>query len=364
MNLRAIMAIVTLVIRLVRQINQLRQGKSERRAKQPARPASVLSRAVRRQAAPPAPARSEERAVVRARRSARPLGWTLRMLFAAGVAGSAAYLAMRQQERRRARRRPIHAPFPEELLDVLAPPGGEGSFFLTGDGLIDVTTDAFYPIVDGIPDFGGPRHSTPDDWTPDLTDMLLHGVISPLVWQANRAGTAALAGAVAAKAYDGWCLSVPCGTGLYEIEMARANPHARFVCVDAPWAMLLEARRKSLEAGLANLYFVRGDAELLPLKNAAFDGVWSAHGLPQYAHPERAVMQLARAAKPAAVVAGVSLVPGGPPLPDLALRLLTRRMPGLRDIHVHLSLLAASGLRELRAVRDGATVRFLGTRAA
>jgi SAM-dependent methyltransferase len=286
------------------------------------------------------------------------------MLAGAGAAGAAAYLVVRQGQRRAARRRAVHAPFPEELLDVLAPPGGLGNFFYTGEGLIDVESDAFYPVVDGIPDFGGPRLAQAGDWLPDLYDPLAHGLLGPLVWQGNPAGVAALAGAIAAEAYDGWCLSVPCGTGLYEVEMAHANPHAKFVCVDASWGMLLEARRKALEAGLANLYFVRGDAELLPVKSAAFDSVWSGHGLPQFAHPERAMTQFARAAKPGAPVAGVTLVPGGPPLPDLALRLAVRQMPGLRDIHMTLSLLSASGLRELRAVRDGAMVRFLGIRAA
>jgi hypothetical protein len=296
------------------------------------------------------------------------------MLFAACVAGTTAYVAVRQQRRRVARRRPVHAPFPEELLDVLAPPGGNGHFFYTGEGLLDLDTEAFYPVVDGIPDFGGAvaadarvsrlqRWYEDGGWLMETYDRLIYGFAIPFAMQGNRAGAAALAGAVAAEAGHGWCLSVPCGTGIYEIEMARANPRARIVCLDGSWGMLLEARRKALDAGLANLYFVRGDAQLMPLQAAAFGSVWSASGFESYPRLEQAMTQLTRVARRGAIVAGVSPIPGGPPLPDLWVRALAPWSPGLRDLTTHLSLLAAAGLRDLSAVRDGAMVRFLGTRA-
>jgi SAM-dependent methyltransferase len=363
MNVRALMTLLPLLVRLYRQINELR-GKQE-----PARPAQGRAPAPRKEPvshpmAVRKPAATGGTVGPRRSRSSSPwLGSTLRMLVGAGLAGAAAYYAVRQQQRRLARRRPVHAPFPDELLDVLAPPGGEGQFFYSGDGLIDPNSDAFFPVIDGIPDFIGERAPQPGDWLVEVYDPAVHGLLIPLAWRGNRTGVAALAGAIAAEAYDGWCLSAPCGTGVYEIEMARANPQARIVCLDSSWEMLLEARRKALEAGLANLYFVRGDAELLPLQSGAFDSAWSALGFPTYAHPERAITQLSRTAKRGALVAGVSLVPGGPPLPDAALRLGAGRLRGLLDLQTFLSLLAASGLRELRATRDGAMVRFLGTRA-
>ena len=128
--------------------------------------------------------------------------------------------------------------------------------------------------------------------------------------------------------------------------------------------MLLEARRKALDAGLANLYFVRGDAQLLPLQTAVFDGVWSSSGFELYPRLEQAMTQLTRVAKRGAIVAGDSPVLGGPLLSDLAVRALAPWMPGLRDAPTQLSLLAAAGLRDLTAVRDGANVRFRGVRAA
>lgn len=382
MSLRALVTVLSLALRLLQQINALRSPRAQSKTAPAARPGSRLlsrlaSRALSRAAAPDAPVVMP--APVPQSRRARRGGWfgqTLRMLLAACVAGTMAFVVVRQQRRRVARRRPVHAPFPEELLDVLAPPGGNGHFFYTGGGLLDPDTDAFYPVVDGIPDFGGPavvgqqhaarsvlRSYETDGWLVEVYDPLVYGLVVPCVWRGSKTGAAALAGAVVAEAYDGWCLSTPCGTGLFEIEMAQANPHAKIICLDGSWEMLLEARRKALEAGLANLYFVRGDAQLLPLKTAVFDSAWSANGLHLYPRLEQAITQLARVARPGAVVAGVSLIPGGPPLADFALRLRAHRMPGLRDVNTHLSLLAAAGLRDLSAVRDGAMVRFLGTRA-
>jgi hypothetical protein len=68
--------------------------------------------------------------------------------------------------------------------------------------------------------------------------------------------------------------------------------------------------------------------------------------------------QLARVAKPNALVAGVALVAGGPSPFD---RLIPLR--GQPDRTTHLTLLAASGLRDVRSFRDGAFVRWIGVRA-
>jgi hypothetical protein len=63
-------------------------------------------------------------------------------------------------------------------------------------------------------------------------------------------------------------------------------------------------------------------------------------------------------AQPGARVAGVSLVADGPRQSEALVRLAARDLPGRRDVMTHFTLLAAAGLIDLRAFRDGAYVRF------
>jgi hypothetical protein len=178
----------------------------------------------------------------------------------------------------------------------------------------------------------------------------------------NSVGNAAFASAVAAGAGPGWALSVPSGRGTYELEMARANPRARILCVGNDWDTLLEVRRKASGAGLNNLYYAHGLPRLLPVQDGSAAGVWTAGGLDRVARPERELTQMVRAAKRGVLVAGVSLVRGGSPGYDMILQLGARRLPGARPLTAHLALLEAAGLRDVRAFRDGAFVRFTGVR--
>jgi SAM-dependent methyltransferase len=288
------------------------------------------------------------------------------------VAGGTAYVVTRQQRRVRARYRPVGAHLQVALLDVLAAPGGgdrlESAY--SGEGLRDRQTGELYPVVDGIPDFVA---------TPDQGEVYLSGLpgpedgdwlrwveliepLKPRLFGINHTGNAALAGAAGAAAQGGWALSVPCGMGEYEIEMARAHPQTRLICVDARWNMLLEARRKAYEAGVSNLYFVRGSPTLLPLQDASLTAVWTANALHQYAAPERLLTQIARVAKPGALVAGVSLVAGGPRLREALVELAERQLPGRRDSVTHFTLLHVAGLQDVRAFRDGGYIRFTATR--
>ncbi len=72
--------------------------------------------------------------------------------------------------------------------------------------------------------------------------------------------------------------------------------------------------------------------------------------------------QIARVAQPGARVAGVSLVGNGPRRSEALARLAARNLPGRRDVMTHFTLLAAAGLRDLHAFRDGAFVRFTAVR--
>ncbi len=310
----------------------------------------------------------------RARRSTT-LALIQAVVVSAVVSGAAAYVVIQQQRRLRERYRFLQADFPEELLEVLAAPGGGGRLVFSGSSLIDPDTGAVYPMMDGIPDFGAPGVDALASAPPLAVNNWegLRELLDPArlrVMGENRTGNAALAGVVALAAtlrpstpegrgpgQDGWALCAPCGMGDYEIEMARANPGARFLCVSSRWDTLLETRRLARRADLPNVYFARGDVTLLPVRGASMDSIWNANGARLTSAPERALTQLARVAKPNALVAGVSLVAGGPPPFD---RLIP--LPGQPDRATYLTLLAASGLRDVRSFRDGAFVRFRGVR--
>ncbi len=292
-------------------------------------------------------------------------------LVSAVVAGGTAYLIMKQRRRVRGRYRRLAARFPEELLDVLAAPGGGGRLELVydGNGLHDPQTGLLYPVIDGIPDFiasplteaaylaGAPAPDGGDD-------LKLGELFEPVQSSAlgeNRVGDAVLAGAVASFARTGWALSLPCNLRGCEIEMARANPQARLLCVTDQWDALLEARRKAREARIGNLYFTRGDPTLLPVQDQAMDSLWTANGLHSYRRPEGMITQMARATRQGALMAGVALMLGGPRYYD-ALLGLHPRLPGRREAQTYFSLLSAAGFDNLHAFREGAYVRFVGVK--
>ncbi len=301
------------------------------------------------------PARRRRRRLVR--------GVPLGALAGALAAGAVAYVLVKQQQRVQERYRPLHAPFPPKLLDVLAAPGGAGRLEVSAGTLVDRDSGAVYSIIDGIPDFIAPAsptetHVAEYTWVQDLVRPAVL-----LVMGRNSAGNAALAATVAGATGEGWMMSVPSGRGSYEIEMARANPRAHVLCLSNNWDVLLEVRRGARAAGLDNVYFVRGTPGLLPLRDNTISGVWSGTGLHRFLRPERELTQMVRVARPGAVVAGLSLARGGPAVYDLALRVGSPSLPGLRPQAGYTALLEAAGLKNVRLFRDGGFVRFTATRA-
>jgi SAM-dependent methyltransferase len=332
-----------------------------RRGPQAAPPSTRVDRLVQRVL--PMAEKALDRAAPRRRRARRrsALAQAAATAFGALAAGSLAYVVVKEQQRVRARYRPLRAPFPENMLDVLAAPGGGGRLSLSqaGRSLLDAQSGAEYALIDGIPDFIAPvawpaeQLASDDSWVQDLIRPIALELLGR-----NHTGNAAYAGAVAAGVGSGWVLSVPAGRGTYEVEMARINPHARILCLSNNWDVLLEIRRRGLEAGLGNLYFARGIPRLLPLKDKVMSGVWTGGGLHRYPAPERELTQMIRVARPGALIAGVSLVYGGPRLQEALLRLGARYAPGLRSRDAHLALLQAVGLRDVRLARDGGFLRF------
>jgi hypothetical protein len=284
-------------------------------------------------------------------------------LFGAASAGTIAYLVARQQQRVRERYRLLQPSFPAELLDVLAAPGGGGRLEYSGTRLIDRQTGAGYILVDGIPDFIAPLAASSAEpaldggWLTDLARPIAMRVLGR-----STAGDGACASAAALAAGDGWTLSVPAGRGTFELEMARANPRGRVLCLSKDWDTLLEIRRRALEAGVKNIYYVRGLPRLLPLRDGSMAGLWTGSGLHRYATPERELTQMLRVARRGAVVAGTSLVLGAGPIYDALLRLAGPYLRGVRSEVSHFALLQAAGLGDIRLFRDGAFLRFTAVR--
>lgn len=297
------------------------------------------------------------------RRRASVLTLATASALAAATGGVTTYIITRHQQQVRERYRPVRPAFSVALLEVLSAPGGGGRLNYDGSHLTDPHSGAVYTLIDGIPDFIAPATSATDQVYDDAN--LFVDFIRPQAMRLlgrNSVGNAAFASAVAAGAGAGWTISVPSGRGTYELEMARANPRARILCLSHDWDTLLEVRRRALAGGLSNMFYAHGLPRLLPVQDGSVAGVWTAGGLDRVARPERELTQLVRAARRGALVAGVSLVLGGSPGYDLMLRAGARRLPGARPLLAHLALLEAAGLRDVRAFRDGAFVRFTGVR--
>lgn len=260
-------------------------------------------------------------------------------LFSAVVSGTAAYLILQHQRRVRERYTPLHAVFPEALLDILAAPGGSGRLVFSGASLIDADTGAVYPLVDGIPDFlPGVGAFAP----PAQLDSLLE-MVAPLqsaVTGRSAPSHAALAGALAASApAGGWVLGA-LAEETYALEIAQLNPAARVLCLASDWNTLLAVRQQARRAGLSNLYFARGDAALLPVRDAALAAAWLENTRGGSA-PERWLTQAVRAAQTGARVSGLTSAASG----------------------LDIALLSASGLREAHYQRAFTWVRFTGIKA-
>ncbi len=99
-----------------------------------------------------------------------------------------------------------------------------------------------------------------------------------------------LAGRTALDALDAGC-----GTGFLAFELA-ARGH-RVTGVDFAAAMLVEARRKAAERGVA-IRFEEADAEQLPFAGGSFDFAISRHVLWTLPHPEAAIGEWIRVLRP------------------------------------------------------------------
>ena len=94
-------------------------------------------------------------------------------------------------------------------------------------------------------------------------------------------------------------LDVGCGCGQTSLELAtRVGPQGSVVGLDISQPMLTRAQERQRERGLANLTFIRADAQTHPFEPARFDLVYSRFGVMFFDDPSAAFRNLRTALHP------------------------------------------------------------------
>ena len=152
-------------------------------------------------------------------------------------------------------------------------------------------------------------------------------------------------------------VDAPCGAG---VAFAGLSPHhkLRYLALDLSPLMLERARRRARSLGLAQIDFIEGDAERMPLANGSVDlflSYWGLHCMP---HPDAAVHEIARSLRRGGRVIGAMVCRG----PSLRQRLIMRpgnRVFGSGGTADELAgWLAAAGLTQTRLEVSGPLAFF------
>jgi SAM-dependent methyltransferase len=94
-------------------------------------------------------------------------------------------------------------------------------------------------------------------------------------------------------------LDVGCGNGALTVAIApMVAPGGSVLGLDLSGPMLAAATTRARRAGLKNVRFERGDAQVYPLAEAGFDGIVSRFGVMFFDDPQAAFANLARALSP------------------------------------------------------------------
>lgn len=105
------------------------------------------------------------------------------------------------------------------------------------------------------------------------------------------------------------------GSGAGHTALALAARGLEVVALDLTEPMLEQGRSLARERGLG-LAFQQGDVEALPFPDASFDLVTSRYSAHHYAHPERAVAEIARVLRPGGALLLVDIVSTPDPAAD------------------------------------------------
>jgi len=98
-------------------------------------------------------------------------------------------------------------------------------------------------------------------------------------------------------------LDVGCGPGTLTADLARRVAPGRVVGIDVAASVVVEARERALEAGVTNLTFETGDFREAGLDEGSFDVVHAHQVLQHLRDPVRAMVEMARLARPGGIVA-------------------------------------------------------------
>ncbi|MFF8990166.1 class I SAM-dependent methyltransferase [Streptomyces sp. NPDC014983] len=93
-------------------------------------------------------------------------------------------------------------------------------------------------------------------------------------------------------------LDLGCGSGQTTRRAALHVPRGSALGLDLSGPMLAEARARAEREGIANVSFVRGDAQAYPFEPGAFDAAISRFGVMFYADPVAAFGNVGRALRP------------------------------------------------------------------
>ena len=111
-----------------------------------------------------------------------------------------------------------------------------------------------------------------------------------------------LLAALAPTAGEG-VLDVGCGNGTVTLEIAAQVAPGQVTGVDISTPMLGFARRRAADAGLDNVTFVEGDAQVHRFEPRSFDAVVSRFGVMFFDDPEAAFANVGTAVKPGGRIA-------------------------------------------------------------
>jgi SAM-dependent methyltransferase len=156
-------------------------------------------------------------------------------------------------------------------------------------------------------------------------------------------------------------LDVGCGTGNFSRDFARSvGPGGLVVGIDLSETMLTRAVSDTRDAGLAQVAYVRGDAERLPFREQSFDGVCCFAAINLFADPLAALDSMTRVLTPGGRVALFTSVRGrSAPLRALEATLQARSGARMFERDELTAALEARGFTEIRQRLTGIT-QFVG----
>jgi SAM-dependent methyltransferase len=157
-------------------------------------------------------------------------------------------------------------------------------------------------------------------------------------------------------------LDVACGPGNFSREFARAvGEDGLVVGIDASPTMLARGVEELIEAGLANLALVRGDAARLPFRDSSFDAVCCFAALHLFADPFAGLDEMRRVLGAGGRIAIMTSVRRNVTLPPL--KPVIERASGMRMFEAD-EIVRALQDRGFESVRQrlAGVVQFVGGR--